>query len=113
MRLARHTSTRRCSGSSMDRIIFADPCATRYRGALVLQLEAKPELQSTPSEAQRLLSKVRTWLLMIPLLYFATDGALLLKNKGSAGEFSTNTDATGGTLGKVEQLLVWGLVCFL
>lgn len=79
----------------------------------MLQLEAKPELQSTPSEAQRLLSKVRTWLLMIPLLYFATDGALLLKNKGSAGEFSTNTDATGGTLGKVEQLLVWGLVCFL
>jgi len=79
----------------------------------VLQLESKPSLRSTASESKRLFLKARTWLLMIPLLYFATDGRFLLKNKEYAGEFSSNADATGGALGRVEQFLVWGLACFL
>lgn len=79
----------------------------------MLQLEAKPALRSAAGEAKRLLLKVRTWLLLVPLLYFAADGRLLTKNKDYAGQFSSNGDATGGTLARVEQLLVWGLACFI
>lgn len=79
----------------------------------MLQLEAKPALRSAAGEAERLLLKVRTWLLLVPLLYFAADGRLLTKNKDYAGQFSSNGDATGGTLARVEQLLVWGLACFI
>jgi exopolysaccharide production protein ExoQ len=79
----------------------------------VLQLEAKPALESAATESKRLLLKVRTWLLMVPLLYFAADGRLLAKNKEYAGEFSSNGDATGGAVGRIEQLLVWCLACFI
>jgi exopolysaccharide production protein ExoQ len=79
----------------------------------VLQLEAKPEVRSVATESKRLLLKVRTWLLVVPLVYFATDGRLLTKNKDYAGQFSSNGDATGGTVGRIEQLLIWGLVCFI
>jgi exopolysaccharide production protein ExoQ len=97
----------------MARIIFADPCATLYRGALVLQLEAKPALRSVASESKRLLLQVRTWLLMIPLVYFAADGRLLTQNKDYAGQFSSNGDATGGGVARIEQLVVWCLACFI
>jgi exopolysaccharide production protein ExoQ len=79
----------------------------------VLQLEAKSALQSAANESKRLVLKVRTWLLMVPLLYFAADGRLLTKNKEYAGEFSSNGDATGGAVGRIEQLLVWCLACFI
>jgi exopolysaccharide production protein ExoQ len=79
----------------------------------VLQLEAKPESQSAASESKRLLLNVRTWLLMGPLLYFAADGHLLTQNKDYAGQFSSSGDAAGGAVARIEQLLVWCLVCFL
>lgn len=79
----------------------------------MLQLEAKPASQSAATESKRLLLKVRTWLLMVPLLYFAADGRLLTKNKEYAGEFSSNGDATGGAVARIEQLFVWCLACFI
>jgi exopolysaccharide production protein ExoQ len=79
----------------------------------VLQLEAKSPLRSAATESKRLLLKVRTWLLMVPLLYFAADGRLLTKNKDYAGQFSSNGDATGGGVARIEQLLVWCLACFI
>ncbi len=51
----------------------------------MLQLEAKPELRSAASESKRLLLNVRTWLLMVPLLYFAADGHLLTRIRTMPG----------------------------
>jgi O-antigen ligase len=50
---------------------------------------------------------------MGPLLYFAADGHLLTQNKDYAGQFSSSGDAAGGAVARIEQLVVWCLVCFI